>query len=105
MINWLVLTISPPHPDGDADEENFCGWSFRGHHVGGGESLLPAIWRGEQPNLLLCFPSLSLGTNQLPLFQIEDAMLMHDKQTNRHRWELLMLLMLMLMLMLLIPSS
>ena len=43
----------------------------------------------------------SLGTNQLPLFQIEDAMLMHDKQTNRHRWELLMLLMLML----LIPSS
>ena len=44
---------------------------------------------------------LSLGTNQLPLFQIEDAMLMHDKQTNRHRWELLMLLMLML----LIPSS
>ena len=41
---------------------------------------------------------LSLGTNQLPLFQIEDAMLMHDKQTNRHRWELLMLLMLMLLI-------
>ena len=40
---------------------------------------------GEVSSTPLFSFTLSLGTNQLPLLQIEDAMLMHDKQTNRHR--------------------
>ena len=66
VMNWMVLTISPENPDGDADEENFRGWSVSSHHPGGGESLLPAIWGGE---VLFSFTpqwGSSLGTNQLP---------------------------------------